>query len=195
LPLLFEHRIAANLNLQIGIPDTTEDECNETLKCLEKIGRLARLNQGTVRIFPSLHVIYPGTPEFQDGLTSGAFDRDIFERFTEWEAAQGSVLDWMGRRFAHGAGGLPVAMLDPDALRRSSFLLLFDQVRRVEKFMDNIGSIDGVEIFDYTTHRTMSQSAGKRDEDNEKDNRTNLLPLVAFPSAGLLQGTVESAGN
>jgi anaerobic magnesium-protoporphyrin IX monomethyl ester cyclase len=195
LPLLFANGIAANLNLQIGIPDTTADECAETLVCLQRIGRLARQNQGVVRIFPSLHVIYPGTPEFQDGLAAGVFRRDIFERFTEWEAAQGSVLEWMGRRFAHGAGGLPVAMLDPIALRQSNFLLLFDQVRRAEEFMDSIGSIDGIEVFDYTAHRTMSLRTPKRDDTNEKDIGTVLLAPAVLPGSGLLQGTLESAGD
>lgn len=157
LPLLFTHGIEANLNLQVGVPGATELERDMTLHQLAELGRRARERSGVIRLFPQLHVVYPGTAEFVDYLNAGAFPRDIFESFTEWESAHGSVLAWMGARFAHGAGGIPIALLDPDALRSGGFALREEEFRSAERLVEAFSMVDSVEVFDYRSEVTLAQ--------------------------------------
>jgi radical SAM superfamily enzyme YgiQ (UPF0313 family) len=195
LPDLFSHQIEANLNLQIAIPDTTQTECDEAIDRLAAMGRLASLRHGVVRIFPHLHVAYPGTPLFQDGLVRGAYPRDIFERFTEWEATQGAVLEWMGRRFAHGAGGLPVAMLEPEALRRGEFLLQIEQVHMADRFVDRMIQLEGIEVFNYAAHRTIEETQPEGENSYDKKSGLDLHPSLSLGGAMLLQRALQPAGD
>ena len=195
IPLLFDYGIEANLNLQIGVPHTTMEEMEDTLRGIEAIGEIALDRGGVVRFFPHLHVIYPGTPEFKDGLATGVFPRDIFERFTEWEAAQNSVLDWMGRRFAHGAGGLPIEMLEPDALRDGEFVLLPERIYSADNFVNRMGQIDGVEVFDYAAHLVSNTEPGRRVRANDFSTNSARLPSPGLASSHLLQTSFESAGD
>ena len=83
-----------------------------------------------------------------------AFQRDIFESFTQWEADQGAMLHWLGTHFAHGAGGLPIALLDPCRLSRNEFELLEEHVQEADDMLANVKSIGGIELFDYSPELT-----------------------------------------
>jgi hypothetical protein len=159
LPTLFRSGIDVGMNLQAGIPGTNLQEKDETLFRLEEIAAIARRHAGSLHIFTHLHVIYSGTPEFRDCVASGTFPRDIFEDFTLWEAEQPSMLRWLGEHFAHGTGGVPIALLEPAKLRDSRFEVLYRRLEDVNQFLRRIQSIRGMELFDFAPELTKTEAS------------------------------------
>ena len=125
-----------------------------TCAILKSLGKLADAKGKTITIFPQLHVIYPGTPHFHQGVFQGRFPRDIFETFTKWEFRQTPVLYWLGEHFAHGSGGIPEGILKPEVLRDGGFMGMGEAVDtkmvfRISAMLRTIDRLKGVSTFNY----------------------------------------------
>jgi radical SAM superfamily enzyme YgiQ (UPF0313 family) len=154
VPALLNTDIECYLNLQFGLPGETEDHERATFATLASLGRLADACGKTITIFPQLHVVYPGTIHFQQGVSQGRFPRDVFETFTKWEFRQTPVLYWLGEHFAHGTGGIPEGILKPEVLREGSFedvdeVVDSKAVFRISAALRAIDRIRGARTFNY----------------------------------------------
>ncbi len=154
VPAMLNTDIECYLNLQFGLPGETEDHERATRAMLESLGRLADARGKTITVFPQLHVVYPGTAHFQQGVSQGRFPRDVFETFTKWESRQTPVLYWLGEHFAHGTGGIPEGILKPEVLRDGDFENVAEvvdakAVLRISAVLRAIDRIRGMRTFDY----------------------------------------------
>lgn len=154
VPALLNTDIECYLNLQFGLPGETEEHERATCATLASLGRLADARGKTITIFPQLHVVYPGTAHFQQGVSQGRFPRDVFETFTTWEFRQTPVLYWLGEHFAHGIGGIPEGILKPEILRDGGFedvdeVVDTKAVFRISAALRSIDRIRGVRTFNY----------------------------------------------
>jgi radical SAM superfamily enzyme YgiQ (UPF0313 family) len=154
IPALLDADIECYLNLQFGLPGETEDHERTTCSILSELGALAGSSQKQITIFPQLHVVYPGTTHFQQGIAQNRFPKDIFETFTKWEFQQAPVLYWLGEHFAHGTGGIPEGILNPAVLRSGDFQHFDDVVDtkaifRISATLRQINRIRGVRTFNY----------------------------------------------
>jgi hypothetical protein len=155
VPALLNSEVACYINLQFGIPGETEAHHAETKNILQDMGQAAVHRKKKITIFPQLQVVYPGTTHFQDGLRQQQFPRDIFESFTAWEAKQAPVLNWLGKHFAHGTGGIPVGILNKDALQAGEFskgpenIMDAGAVMRIDTILMDLDELDGIEVFKY----------------------------------------------
>ncbi|ACB77641.1 B12-binding domain-containing radical SAM protein [Opitutus terrae] len=158
IPALLASRVGCYLNLQFGLPGENDDHHSQTLATLRAIGQMAHDSGRIITIFPQLHVLYPGTVHFLDGLRADHYPADIFELFTAWEIVQSPVLKWLGRHFAHGTGGIPVGILNPESLRRGSFtggsLNIIDPnaVTRIDATLSDLSQLAGIDVFRYGRH-------------------------------------------
>lgn len=155
VPALLASNVQGYINLQFGLPGENDQHHEQTKAVLSSIGESAWKLGKTVTVFPQLHVVYPGTSHFQQGLLAGKFPRDIFEQFTAWEAKQAPVLNWLGRHFAHGTGGIPVGILNPRALQSGRFagkslnIIDPDAITRIDSILSDLDQMDGIEVFKY----------------------------------------------
>lgn len=149
IPRLLDSDVSCYLNLQLGIPGEEEADHTETQDLLFEWGGLAAAKGKTITIFPQLHVVYPGTSHFEEGIRRGRFPADIFERFTEWEEVQKPVLNWLGEHFAHGTGGLPEGILASSELSRGEFQILPDEIFDITTCLSKMGHIEGISVFRY----------------------------------------------
>lgn len=152
VPRLLQSKVACYLNLQLAVPGTTSAEEKATINSLGELGALAVKMGKTITLFPMLHVVYPGTAHFHEAVRERRFgpaSEDVFESFTLWEAEQKPVLSWLGEHFAHGAGGIPEAILDRERLRRGVFRIDADAVLRSVNVLDRIEVLAGIEVFRY----------------------------------------------
>jgi radical SAM superfamily enzyme YgiQ (UPF0313 family) len=158
VPSLIESNIQCYINLQFGLPGEGSLHHETTQNLLREIGRTADRLGKVVTIFPMLHVVYPGTYHFQSGVEQGRFTRDIFESFTTWESQQAPVLNWLGKHFAHGTGGIPIGILDPEVLRTGRFdaklgrVVDPEAVFRIDTILTDLGELPGIRVFKYGTH-------------------------------------------
>lgn len=154
MPALLEAGIACYLNLQFGLPGETDHHERSTHGTLAALGQLAHAHGTTITVFPQLHVVYPGTTHFAQGVAEGNFPATVFEEFTEWESEQSPVLYWLGEHFAHGTGGIPQGILKADLLRHGRFsdkdeVVDANAVFRISAALRAIDRIDGVRTFNY----------------------------------------------
>ena len=56
---------------------------------------------------------------------------------------------WLGKHFAHGLGGLPVGILDPDCLRDGHFTTDPQAIGNVSIAVNQLRAVDGISVFDY----------------------------------------------
>ena len=152
MPALLNSSIECYLNLQFGLPGETEAQLHEGLAHLGVIARQASSAARQVMIFPQLHVVYPGTEHFRRGLFEKRFPSDVFESFTAWESEQTPVLLWLGEHFAHGTGGLPEGILQPEPLRIGKYVLNKEAVLRVAGILQAIDRIPGIQVFQYAKY-------------------------------------------
>lgn len=149
IPGLMDSKIECYLNLQFGLPNETIYHIENTVSILKSIGQMA-LNKGKfITIFPQLHVIYPGTPLFYQELKNGSFPEDIFEYFTKWEMDHKLIIAWLGEHFAHGAGGLPIGILDKKRLKDKVFDVQTDKILTISHLLERISRLPGIKIFNY----------------------------------------------
>jgi len=154
IPALLNTDIECYMNLQFGLPGETDDHERTTRDTLTSLGRLADAHGKTITIFPQLHVVYPGTIHFQQGVSQGRFPIDIFEMFTNWEFRQDPVLYWLGEHFAHGTGGIPEGILKPEILRNGNFddkdeVVDINAIFRISATLRAIDRIKGIRTFNY----------------------------------------------
>lgn len=159
VPRLLASRIACHINLQLGVPGETREDIEATLAYLGVLGAQASAAGKHITVFPMLHVVYPGTEHFSEGVRGGRFRRDVFEDFTAWEATQEPVLTWLGEHFAHGTGGLPEGVLATDALRAGEFRFDLLRVGAVDDALRSMARIRGIKVFKYGAHLVGSMLA------------------------------------
>lgn len=176
VPQLLDSNIECYLNLQLGLPGETEDHEHATCDTLAYLGRMADSRRKKITIFPQLHVVYPGTIHFQQGVTQGRFPRDIFEAFTEWEFRQTPVLYWLGEHFAHGTGGIPEGILRPEVLRSGSFdnvdeVVDTKAIFRISAVLREIDRIRGLQTFNYGDY--IVKSTNRKNDTPGRETTTN----------------------
>ena len=152
VPSLLASRVDCYINLQLGLPGETDSHRNETLEGLRALGSMAFERGREITIFPQLHVVYPGTQHFHEGVKEGRFGDDgyrVFEEFTRWEARQKPILTWLGEHFAHGVGGLPEGILLAEKLREGRFEVNPDRVFEVSTYLRAMEQAPGIRVFRY----------------------------------------------
>jgi len=152
VPNLLASSVDCYLNIQLGLPGETTDHHDLTLNMLEKLGTRAVQYGKVITIFPQLHVVYPGTVLFWEGLRKGRFSSNMFETFTEWEAHQEPVLTWLGDHFAHGTGGVPDGVLGPGILREGNYIVDSEVVLRITNCLTAMEKIRGLSVFRYSDY-------------------------------------------
>ena len=180
VPALLDAGIECYLNLQFGLPGETEEHERVTCAVLASLGRTAADCGKTITIFPQLHVVYPGTAHFDEGVAEGRFPRAVFEAFTEWEFRQAPVLYWLGEHFGHGTGGIPAGILKADVLRTGNFedvdeVVDAKAVFRISAALRAIDRIKGVRTFNYgdyiVTDSNLTDNAASRSDAAGKNRR------------------------
>lgn len=152
LPRLFASSVDCYLNIQFGLPKESDDHHTATIEMMRRVGALASEAGKEVTVFPQLHVVYPGTTHFSDGVRDGKFPEDVFDAFTKWEARNAPVFKWLGNHFAHGTGGLPQGILNPGLLRQGRFEVEAESALRVTNTLGALGQTEGVQVFRYGPH-------------------------------------------
>lgn len=155
VPWLLRSRIDCYINLQLALPAEGPSHRENTSRFLRLLGKEALSHGKTITLFPQLHVVYPGTRHFHEGLAEGRYGPDgesVFERFTEWEARHQPIVQWLGEHFAHGAGGIPEGILMTDRLRHGDFELDTMAVLEVTNYLHAISNVPGIRVFEYGRH-------------------------------------------
>jgi radical SAM superfamily enzyme YgiQ (UPF0313 family) len=148
LPILLDTKMTCYVNFQVGLPFEDDRHRERNIRLLKEAGALARKRRSRLVVCPMLHVIYPGTPLFRDGVSAGRFSRAIFEDFTRWEVDAKPVRRWLGRHFAHGTGGIPVGILGPMSKGRG-FEVDAERVLAITNYLEDLRGISGIEVFEY----------------------------------------------
>jgi radical SAM superfamily enzyme YgiQ (UPF0313 family) len=152
VPLMLGAGMAVNINLQLGIPGEDESHRQLTLWRLKRLGRVALRLRGKIAVHPQLHVIYPGTPHFDESVERGNFGklgREVFEEFAPWEASNQPILTYLGRHFAHGVGGIPMSILQNEALRSGRFEIAKEAIGVLTQHLTDMENIPGINVFHY----------------------------------------------
>jgi hypothetical protein len=152
VPRLLSSSVDCFINLQVGIPVDSENSRAQRIARLCELGRMAASRGKTITVFPQLSVMYPGTAYYWKALEQRAFGEDgpsVFERFTEWEAHHQPIVQFLGENFAHGVGGLPIAILRRDLLAHGAFEIDFDGIADVRAQLDEIETVPGITLFKY----------------------------------------------
>jgi anaerobic magnesium-protoporphyrin IX monomethyl ester cyclase len=147
--------MGVNINLQLGIPGETQFHRESTLSELARLGEVARRYGREVVVHPQLHVVYPGTPHFEESVAAGVFGKlgaEIFEEFTPWEADNAPILAYLGEHFAHGTGGLPIGILEAEALRSGGFKIAECTIAILTRQLMRMRDIPGISVFQYGDH-------------------------------------------
>jgi len=154
VPELLASSISVYLTIQLGIPGESNEDRTASLMALRRLGRMAQSAGRTITVFPQLHVVYPGSPLFTEGITNKRFPSDVFEDFTKWEARQRSLKAWLGEQFAHGSGGIPEGILVPDKLQQGQFEVDARGLSGVAAHLEAMRSIGGIRVFAYGRYLT-----------------------------------------
>ncbi len=150
LPNIFSTKVDCYINLQLGLPK--KEFFKQTITNLKRIGNFAHNKNKSITIFPMLHVVYPGTKHYSEGLINGLWQTDVFEHFTEWESEQGNLYGWLGRNFAHGTGGIPIGILNTDALKLNQFQVNNEAVLSIQNDLEIISKLSGISLFRYESY-------------------------------------------
>jgi hypothetical protein len=165
VPQLMFSNIDCYINLQLGIPGGTKESRWRTLARLSKLGRVAQSHGKEITVFPQLHVVYPATAHFRDGVSRGRFPDDIFESFTEWEYKETPVRVFLGREFAHGTGGIPEGILVTENLQAGrDFRIDGQAVIDVINQLEEMEEIPGIRVFKYGQYLVNEHLVNERDE-------------------------------
>jgi len=136
------------VNLQVGLSYETEEIRQTNLEALGELGRIAKGHKTEIEIYPHLNVVYPGTPDFYTLVQIGV-PEDIFETFTKWEEENGREIKRLLREnhFVHGAGGIPLGILNVERLREGKFEINESRVKAISEYMGEIREVEGVRIY------------------------------------------------
>ena len=149
VPDLLKTTIGCYITIQFGLPRETKQDEDVTIRYLKSLGQIATTANRKITIFPQLHVVYPGTSHFRQGVQEGAFPSDVFESFTEWEAAEKPIRYWLGEHFAHGIGGLPIGIMQTEQLQKRQYIVDPSAVLKISTALRKISRIPGIEVFQY----------------------------------------------
>lgn len=164
VPQVINSGMKCYLNLQAGFPEESKSHRDDALLNLERLGSIARRLTSSITIFPQLHVVYPGTSHWRE-LLGHVLGVDAFEVFTAWEADSRPILTWLGKRFAHGTGGIPMGLMErrdgPLRAERQDFEIDPVAVMALENYIDDIASMPGIEVFRYGGHLAVEASESR----------------------------------
>lgn len=152
IPNLLRSGLDPYINLQLALPQEVEGDRKVTESLLIRLGALAQRAGRQITVFPQLSVLYPGTPHFSDQMATGIFKQfgdDIFEAFTHWEAHEEPVLRYLGEHFAHGVGGIPMGLLDENALLEGEFVISSERILSVSTQLTRMDELPGITVFRY----------------------------------------------
>lgn len=152
VPELLGHGLGVNINLQCGLPEEAQLDVAASLQRLGSLGVLAAAAGTRLQVFPQLFVVYPGTAHFSEFCELGVLWPEIFETFVDWECQNPEFVDWLGYNFAHGAGGVPLGILDRESLVQRRFVIDWSLARAAERFRQSMASLMGVSVFEYQSH-------------------------------------------
>ena len=162
-----EYGIACNINLQLGVPGETEQQRQNNLSGLLRVAQEAeviRREKGIsaqLTVYQQLSVAYPGTAMARDPIrgTILRLPADAFERFTlwEWKREQSGFVEYLGKNFAHGNGGIPLGIIDVESfVRGEEPRIVPEKLTAVNEYLDNMHAIAKehpvLRIFDYSPH-------------------------------------------
>jgi hypothetical protein len=159
------------VNLQFGLPGeaSSSDEVETNIRTMARLGRVAALRGKSITVYPQLFVVYPGTRHFGRYLAMRLFPEDVFETFTAWESKNKPIRTWLGETFAHGTGGIPLGILNQHSLWNRRYEIDEDAVARVSKAINDIDSLDGVNVFRYGQYLVREKTdAGGDDAANSR---------------------------
>jgi radical SAM superfamily enzyme YgiQ (UPF0313 family) len=157
LPKILSAGLDVNINLQLGIPDESDSQRQATLAELSRLGQVAVRHGRNIVVNPQLHVIYPGTPHFATHVAAGTFGgmgNEVFEQFTLWEADRQPILEYFGKHFAHGNGGIPIGILDRNELQKSTFKIEASSIDNLSSQLAEMEDIAGISVFKYGQYLT-----------------------------------------
>lgn len=149
IPNMLTSNVGCYINLQLGIPGSNGSHHRQTMEALRKIGAMAKRENKSITVFPMLHVVYPGTKHYYDGVYYKTYTSDVFEYFTKWEATQTNLYGWLGENFAHGTGGIPQGILNAERLKENIFEILPDKILEIQNQLSEIKRIAGIKVFEY----------------------------------------------
>lgn len=152
IPELLANGLGININMQCGLPLEAELEVQRSLSRLREVAAIAFSGGSFLQVFPQLFVVYPGTAHFLEFCERGVLWPEVFESFVEWEPRDPDFVEWLGRNFAHGVGGIPLGILDRDSLLDRRFVIDSRLATAAERFRLEMASIPGVSVFDYGSH-------------------------------------------
>ena len=103
-------------------------------------------------VFPSLSVVYPATG-FHERLMETGAPVDVYERFTKWERENESYRKGLHGYFAHGNGGVPIGIIDLDALRSGEIKIKPDELTRVKNYVNRLRLISGIKVHNFKNEK------------------------------------------
>jgi radical SAM superfamily enzyme YgiQ (UPF0313 family) len=134
------------INLQVGLPYENKEIRQANMHALEELGRIAKENNSRIEIYMHLNVIYPGTPDF---AALKNIPGDIFENVTKWEEENGKEIKELLRKnhFIHGAGGIPLGILNHEKLAQGKLEIDKAKLNEVNNYVDAVRGIGGIQIY------------------------------------------------
>lgn len=181
VPQLMRSPIDCYINVQLAIPvlgASTEKERRRQMEHtrrerrarLTRLGKIARGHGKMITVFPQLHVVYPGTAHFFQGVQAGRFPADVFESFTEWEYAEMPIRRFLAKEFAHGTGGIPAGIMVPATLQQGrGYDVDTNAVLEVLEDLREIEQIDGLQVFHYGQYIVLEETASVEPAETERE--------------------------
>jgi len=149
IPNMLNSNVDCYINLQLGIPGSNGSHHKQTIDSLQRIGMMAKKKNKQITVFPMLHVVYPGTKHYADGVYTKTFTSNVFEFFTKWETDQTNLYSWLGENFAHGTGGIPQGILNTEQLKTNSFQIVPERILEIQNQLSEIRHTEGIKVFEY----------------------------------------------
>ena len=115
------------VNVQVGLSEENEEVRENNVKALREL---------KVDVFFHLNVVYPGTSDFYNLVNDGV-PEDIFETFTRWEEENNDKIKKLLQEngLIHGVGGIPLAILDYESLKKKEFVIKVEEVNQVNEYL------------------------------------------------------------
>jgi radical SAM superfamily enzyme YgiQ (UPF0313 family) len=131
---------------QMGIPGEDEKVREENIAELKRLGQSAKDKGKELTVYLMVTVLYPGTPLFREMQEKYGLPDDIFEFWTSWEHDN---RDWFfSKNFPHGIGGIPMSIIDLEALGEYVVIRKEKEYQEVRAYMEKIKRIPGLRVPD-----------------------------------------------
>lgn len=134
-------------NLQVGLPAEDSNIRAINIRSLKQLGRLAAHYNTAIPLYTHLNVVYPGTPDYYTMIAKGVSE-DVYERFTFWSEIIDKEIDLLIRRnhFIHGAGGIPLGVMDFDSVKNQEFRIDHHKICQIDEYLEEIGNIENIRM-------------------------------------------------